>query len=50
MITREQIEERLRQLHSQRQALVDQLNSCLGAIQDCEYWASVLSDSKDATP
>ena len=41
-MTREIIEARLAQLIAERDNLIANINLCLGAIQDCQYWLSQL--------
>lgn len=43
MITREIIEKRLAELKSGRQQLLLNVNATDGAIQDCEWWLTVLN-------
>jgi len=44
LITREMVEQRLAQLKAERDQLVANLNAYNGAIQDCEYWLSLLKE------
>mgnify|MGYP001566969852 CR=1 FL=1 len=39
-ITRDQIEARLAQLKTERDAAIANINAYNGAIQDCEHWLS----------
>jgi len=47
MVTREKILERLAKLKAEREQLIANLNAYNGAIQDCEYWLSVLEDGEN---
>jgi len=42
MVMREMVLERLAKLKAEREQLIANLNAYNGAIQDCEYWLSVL--------
>lgn len=42
MITRARILERLAELREQREQLLANANAVQGAIQDCEFWLSIL--------
>jgi len=42
VITREMVLERLAKLKEERDQLIANLNAYNGAIEDCEYWLSVL--------
>jgi len=48
MITREMVLERLAKLKAEREQLLANLNAYNGAIQDCEYWLSVLDKEGEA--
>lgn len=43
MIDQAAIEARKADLLAQQQALLDQLNAVMGAVQDCDYWLGVLA-------
>jgi len=47
VITREMVLERLAKLKAEREQLIANLNAYNGAIQDCEYWLSVLEDGEN---
>ena len=47
MINREQIEERLAQLRSDKTELVAIVHAINGAIQDCEYWLALLDETAE---
>jgi len=48
MLTKEMIEQRLAKLKAEREQLIANLNAYNGAIQDCEYWLSVLDKEGEA--
>ena len=55
VITRELIAERITELQKQRAEALATANACAGALQDCEYWLTILSSAslvprKDDTP
>ena len=45
-LTKELIEERLRQLQEKYKALEADAIAVNGAVQDCQYWLSVLAQEK----
>ncbi len=48
-MNRQQVEERLESLQEQRSELMRNLAAYNGAIQDCEYWLTVL-DKEEVKP
>jgi len=48
-MTKELVEARLEELKKQRQQLMDNANAFTGAIQDCEHWLTLLTQSSNAT-
>lgn len=47
MITREQLEERLKVLRQDQVQTLATVNAIGGAIQDCQYWLSVLDGREE---
>lgn len=47
-ITKEEIEKRRTQLQAEHQQAVATVHAINGAIQDCEFWLSVLEESDKA--
>lgn len=51
MIDRAAIEKRLAELREQQEQVIAQANALAGAIQDCEYWLTLLAEGEpDADP
>jgi hypothetical protein len=44
MITTEALEARIVGLTQERERLMGQINAYAGAIEDCQYWLSLLTD------
>lgn len=45
-IDKKQLEGRLAELEAGHQSLLDQLNSCMGNIQDCRYWLDRIAEAE----
>ncbi len=46
-MTVEQIEKRIAELRKNLEAVQANGNALIGAIQDCEYWLSIIAESED---
>jgi hypothetical protein len=48
MITTEALEARIVGLTHERERLMGQINAYAGAIEDCQYWLSLLTDGPNS--
>lgn len=46
-VTRAVIEQRIRDLTAQRDALVNNVNAFNGAIEDCEFWLRFVEEAEE---
>jgi hypothetical protein len=50
VITRQQVEAHLEQLHVELQQLQNNVSAYMGAIQDNEHWLAVLTEMEEEAP